>query len=95
VDVEGWYREFNLAARAVLTSKQQLAGIPIMEALETSCSGDAEQYTSDVLHESEYEPYKALRMIYMKDIPQKFIDKWKPEEMVSTMHLILYRETNN
>jgi hypothetical protein len=94
VDVEGWYPRFNLVARAVLASKQQREGIPIMEALETLCSGVADQYISDVLHESEYVPYKALDMICMKDIPQKFIDRWKPEEMVSTMHLILYREKN-
>jgi NADPH-dependent curcumin reductase CurA len=94
MDVEGWFPQYNLLAQAVLTSKQQHEGIPNMEALENSCSDVAEQYISDVLHESKYESKEALRMICMKDIPRKFNDKWKPEEMVSTIHLTLYRKTN-
>ncbi|XP_048264681.1 arginine-glutamic acid dipeptide repeats protein-like [Bombus terrestris] len=81
VDVEGWIFGYSLAARAVLTLKQQYEGIPNIKAIENSCSGVAEQYISDVLHESNYEPHDALRMIFMKDMPQKIIDKWKPEEM--------------
>jgi predicted glycosyltransferase len=94
VEVEGWIHHYSFAARIVLTYKQQHEGIPNIEGIENSCSGVAEQYISDVLHESKYEPHEALLMISMNDIPQKFIDKWKPEEMVSTKHLILYRETN-
>jgi hypothetical protein len=94
VDVGGWIHHYSFAARVVLTYKQQHEGIPNMEAIENSSFGVAEQYISDVHHESKYEPHEALRMICMKDIPHKFIDKWKPEEMASIVQLILYRETN-
>jgi predicted regulator of amino acid metabolism with ACT domain len=93
-DVEEWFPGYIMAARILLTLKQQYEGTSNKEAMEISCSGDAEQYITDVLHDSEYEPHDALRMIFTKDIPQKIVDKWKPEEMVSIVQLILYRESN-
>lgn len=94
VNVEGWFDHYTLVARTALTLKQQREGIANTEAMENSCSGVAEQYISDVLHDSNYEPHEALQMICTQDIPQKIVDKWKPEDMVSIVQLILYRESN-
>lgn len=93
-DVEGWFYHYTLVARTALTLKQQHEGIPDTEAMENSCSDVAEQYISDVLHDSNYEPHEALQMICTQVIPQKIVDKWKPEDMVSIVQLILYRESN-
>jgi hypothetical protein len=89
VDAEEWVPHYCLAARVVLTYKQQHETMPNIEAIENSCSGIAQQHILDVLHESKYEPHEALKTIFQKDMPQKIIDKWKPEEMASTIHLIL------
>jgi hypothetical protein len=94
VDMEGWIHHYSCSARAVLTYKQQHESMPSIGAIENACSGVAQQNILDVLHESKYEPNEALRMIFLRGMPQQVIDKWKPEEMVSTMHLILYQETN-
>lgn len=93
-DVEGWFYHYTLVARTALTLKQQHEGIPDTDAIENSCSDVAEQYISDVLHDSNYEPHEALQMICTQVIPQKIVDKWKPEDMVSIVQLILYRESN-
>lgn len=95
VDVEEWYRGYSLAARDLLTLRQQFEGIPNADAVENSCRGFAEQHVSRVLHESNYLAHNALMTIATTNVPQKFIDKWKPEEMVSIIQLILYRVSNN
>ena len=95
VNVEEWYYGYSLVARSVLTLRQQFEGIPNADALENSCGGFAEQHVSHVLHESNYVVHNALMTIATTNVPQKFIDKWKPEEMVSIIQLILYRVSNN
>lgn len=86
----GWFPGYSLAARAVITLKQEHDGVPNTKAIENSCSGVAEQYISDVLHASKYQPQEAMRMILMNDMPQRIMDKWTPEDMVSIIQLILY-----
>ncbi|XP_043590098.1 egg-laying defective protein 27-like [Bombus pyrosoma] len=81
MDVERWFPGYIMAARTLLTLKQQYGDISNMEAMDNSCSGDAEQYISDVLHDSEYDPDAALQLIFTNNIPEKIITKWKPEEM--------------
>jgi hypothetical protein len=93
-DVEEWIPRYIMQARILLTVKQQYEGTSNKDATEISCSGDAEQYIMDVLHESGYKPHDALWKIFTKNIPQKIADKWTPEEMVSIVQLILYRESN-
>ncbi|KOC61587.1 Arginine-glutamic acid dipeptide repeats protein [Habropoda laboriosa] len=67
-------------ARSVLTFVQESQGISNREAMENSCTGYAEQYITDVLHDSEYIPEVALKTLLTKELPRKLVSKWTPQD---------------
>ncbi|XP_076171869.1 arginine-glutamic acid dipeptide repeats protein [Ptiloglossa arizonensis] len=75
-EVNKWVPLYIFMARSVLTFVQEKHGIPNREAMENSCTGYAEQYISDVLHDSEYVPEVALMTLLTKEMPQKLIARW-------------------
>ncbi|KAG7199662.1 hypothetical protein KM043_014255 [Ampulex compressa] len=75
-EVNEWVSLYVFMARSVLTFVQESRGISNREAMENSCTGYAEQYITDVLHDSEYVPEVALRMLLTKELPQKLIARW-------------------
>lgn len=82
-DVDKWFPDYNVMARSVLTFVQEKQGVSNEEAMENACSGFAEQYITDVLFHSEYLPEVALKKLLNKELPQKLVEKWKPEDIVS------------
>ena len=44
--------------------------------MKNACYGYAEQYIRDVLHESNYKPDVALKMLVTREIPPKFFENW-------------------
>lgn len=82
-DVDKWFPDYNVMARSVLTFVQERQNISNEEAMENACSGYAEQYISDVLHNSEYKPEVALKKLLNKELPRKIVEKWTEEDVVS------------
>ncbi|XP_076657418.1 uncharacterized protein LOC143361710 [Halictus rubicundus] len=82
-EVNKWVSFYVFMARAVLTYVQESQGIPHGEALENSCTGDAEQYITDVLHDSNYLPDVALKTLLTQKLPQKLISRWTDPDVVS------------
>ncbi|XP_076238371.1 arginine-glutamic acid dipeptide repeats protein [Calliopsis andreniformis] len=75
-EVNEWVPFYVFMARSVLTFVQESQGIPNREAMENSCTGYAEQYITDILHDSEYLPEVALKTLFTKQLPQKLITRW-------------------
>ncbi|XP_031837662.1 arginine-glutamic acid dipeptide repeats protein [Nomia melanderi] len=80
-DVNAWIPFYMFMARAVLTFVQEKTGIPNKEAMENSCIGYAEQYVTDVLHDSEYSAEIALKTLVSKQLPNRLIAKWTQAEI--------------
>ncbi|CAL7939629.1 unnamed protein product [Xylocopa violacea] len=79
--VNEWVPLYVFMARSVLTFVQENQGISNREAMENSCTGYAEQYVTDVLHDSEYLPEVALKTLLNKELPRKLVSRWTPEEI--------------
>lgn len=77
-------------ARSVLTFVQESQGIPNREAMENSCTGYAEQYITDVLHDSEYLPEVALKTLLSKELPRKLSTRWTTADTVSAELRVIY-----
>ena len=90
-EVDTWFSDYNVMARSVLTFVQEKQGISNEEAMENACSGYAEQYITDVLHDSDYLPEVALKKLLNKELPQKLVEKWNQQDIVS---LILFLNLN-
>ncbi|XP_076763200.1 arginine-glutamic acid dipeptide repeats protein [Xylocopa sonorina] len=80
-EVNKWVPLYVFMARSVLTFVQENQGISNREAMENSCTGYAEQYVTDVLHDSEYLPEVALKTLLTKELPQRLVSRWTPEEI--------------
>lgn len=95
-DVDKWFSDYNVMARSVLTFVQEKQGISNEEAMENACSGYAEQYIADVLHNSQYLPEVALKKLLNKELPQKLVEKWDQKDIVSLIIInsFLYNEFN-
>ncbi|CAK9808912.1 Arginine-glutamic acid dipeptide repeats protein [Anthophora quadrimaculata] len=79
-EVNEWVPLYVFMARSVLTFVQERQGISNKEAMENSCTGYAEQYITDVLHDSEYIPEVALKTLLTKELPRKLVSKWTPDD---------------
>ena len=75
-EVNEWVPFYVFMARSVLTFVQERRGISNREAMENSCTGYAEQYITDVLHDSEYSADTALRTLFTKELPRKLCARW-------------------
>ncbi|XP_001120795.1 arginine-glutamic acid dipeptide repeats protein isoform X2 [Apis mellifera] len=80
-EVDTWFSDYNVMARSVLTFVQEKQGISNEEAMENACSGYAEQYITDVLHDSDYLPEVALKKLLNKELPQKLVEKWNQQDI--------------
>lgn len=81
--MNSWVPLYVFMARSVLTFAQESQGISNRDAMENSCTGYAEQYITDVLHDSEYLPEVALKTLLTKELPRKLVARWTPENVVS------------
>lgn len=86
-EVNEWLPFYVFMARSVLTFVQERQGIPNREAMENSCTGYAEQYITDVLHDSEYSPEVALKTLFAKELPRKLVTRWTRADIVSIARL--------
>ncbi|CAK9824074.1 hypothetical protein ANTRET_LOCUS2305 [Anthophora retusa] len=84
-EVNEWVPLYVFMARSVLTFVQESQGISNREAMENSCTGYAEQYITDVLHDSEYIPEVALKTLLTKELPRKLVSKWTPDDTTISM----------
>ncbi|KZC13715.1 hypothetical protein WN55_05268 [Dufourea novaeangliae] len=80
-EVNEWVPHYVFMARSVLTFVQESLGISNREAMENSCTGYAEQYITDVLHDSEYLPEVALKTFLTKELPQKLVTRWSSTDV--------------
>ncbi|XP_043251546.1 arginine-glutamic acid dipeptide repeats protein-like [Colletes gigas] len=80
-EVNEWVPLYVFMARSVLTFVQEKHGISNREAMENSCTGYAEQYITDILHDSEYIPEVALKTVLTKELPRKLVARWTSEEI--------------
>ncbi|XP_053997318.1 arginine-glutamic acid dipeptide repeats protein-like [Hylaeus anthracinus] len=79
-EVNQWIPFYVFMARSVLTFVQENLGIPNREAMENSCTGYAEQYITDILHDSEYMPEVALKTLLTKELPRRLFSRWTSDE---------------
>lgn len=79
---EAWV-PFRMFMRSVLTCAQVRRGVPNEDAMENSCSGYAEQYMLDIVHESGFVPEVAIGRLATTEFPDKLIERWTPSEIVS------------
>lgn len=75
-EVNGWVPFYMFMARSALTFAQENQGIPNKEAMENSCTDEAEQYITDVLYHSEYILEVALKTLLVNELPEKVITRW-------------------
>ncbi|XP_003707578.1 metastasis-associated protein MTA3 [Megachile rotundata] len=80
-DVNEWVPFYVFMARSVLTFVQERQGISNREAMENSCTGYAEQYITDVLHDSEYSAEIALKTLFTKELPRKLCTRWTANDI--------------
>ncbi|OAD56025.1 hypothetical protein WN48_03765 [Eufriesea mexicana] len=80
-EVNKWVPLYVFMARSVLTFAQESQGVSNRDAMENSCTGYAEQYITDVLHDSEYLPEVALKTLLTKELPRKLVTRWTPENV--------------